>query len=196
MQGRWGIFGGLFDPVHLGHIHLASKLINEAGLDGVLWVPSARPPHKDKAQPVPFETRVEMLRLATESLFNMAISEIESELKLSGYALHTIEALKKRYPDVDFCFIIGADNIKDIPNWYEYDRLLSETTVIAGSRGGVKPSSPDLPDNRIRYFEVEPIQIASSEIRKLIKNGAGREDLLGLLPEEVLDYISTKNLYL
>lgn len=196
MRGRWGIFGGLFDPVHRGHIHLASKLMSEAGLDGILWVPSARPPHKDKIQPAPFQDRVEMLRLVTGSLPNMAISEIESELELSGYALHTIRALKKRYPDADFCFIIGADNIKDIPNWYEYDQLLSEIDVVAGSRGGVKPESTDVSDNRIRYFEVEPIQIASNEVRKLIQNGATREELLGLLPEEALDYISTKNLYL
>ena len=195
MLGRWGIFGGLFDPVHLGHIHLAASLKQEAGLDGILWVPSASPPHKDRNQPASFYHRVAMLKLATESLPNNLISEIESEQELSGYALHTVEALRKRYPETDFSFIIGADNISDILNWYQYDQLLSEIAVIAGSRGGIMLENADLIDNRIRYYEVEPMRVASSDIRKLIRSNAKPEKLLSFLPKKVYDYVVENNLY-
>ena len=196
MIGRWGIFGGLFDPVHNGHIHLVTSLAREAGLDGVLWVPSAKPPHKETDQPASFEDRLAMIRLAIQDLPNMAISEIESEQKLSGYALHTVRALRKRYPALYFCFIIGADNVSDLVNWYQYDQLLSEIEVIAGSRGGVKSESTDLFENRIRYFEIESKEISSSDIRDQIRDGAGLEQLLKVLPADVLEFISSKGLYL
>ena len=195
MHGRWGIFGGLFDPVHLGHIQLATSLAHEAGLDGVLWVPSASPPHKDRNQPASFHHRVSMLVLAVKSLSNMEISEIELEQELSGYALHTVRALKKRYPKTDFSFIIGADNVSDILNWYQYDQLLSEIDVIAGSRGGVEPVSALVSDSRIRIIEVESLQAASSDIRSLIHAGADSRKLLAFLSQEVYDYVSVNGLY-
>lgn len=196
MTGRWGIFGGLFDPVHYGHIRLASHLARAAELDGILWVPAAQPPHKDKNQPASFKDRLAMLRLALQDLPNMVISDIEAAAELSGYALDMVRAVKKRYPEPEFCFIMGADNVTDIVNWYHYDQLLSEIDVIAGSRGGVEMGPAGAGDSRLRCFEIEPTEMASSDIRGQIRDGADLEFLLKALPPEVLEFISTKGLYL
>lgn len=195
MQGRWGIFGGLFDPVHNGHLHLARSLLAKADLDCILWVPSATPQHKSASVPVSFEMRVEMLHIALKNESQMCMSEIEREEKLSGYALHTVQALKKRYPTADFSFIIGADNVSDLVNWYHYEQLLDEIPLISGSRGGIIDNTPAEIHGRVKQFAIEPLTIASRDIRERLKNRIELDWVRSSLPPGLLEYIEEHGLY-
>lgn len=195
MSGRWGIFGGLFDPVHIGHLHLAQTLLEQAQLDCLLWVPSATPKHKVADAPVSFEHRVRMIHIAIEGQGRMCLSEIEQEERLSGYAIHTVRALKKRYPTADFSFIIGGDNVSDLVNWYEYEQLLNEIPIISGSRGGIKANTPAQVRDRVTQYEIEPVTIASRDIRKNIKDRQKLDWVKNSLPPGLFEYIEDHRLY-
>lgn len=197
MDGRWGIFGGVFDPVHFGHLSLAINILQEAALEGILWVPSANSPHKNRQDATTFDQRVDMLIEALDPEPEMFVCQIEKEEDLSGYALHTVQAIKKRFPEVEFSFIIGADNIADITNWYHHEELLSEISLIAGTRPGHKAESGiKLVNDRTRYIELRPVEAASSDIRTAIQAGIPMEKLAHLVPEPVAEYIMTNRLYL
>ena len=192
----WAVLGGTFDPVHNGHLTLAQDVLSMKMLDGLLLVPSFHPPHKPKNCYASYEDRLAMLILAAENYNYFAVSRIEEELSGSGFTLHTVRALKKKYPATGFYFLIGADNIEAIKDWYKPEEIIDEIKIIAGTRPGFDPDRVNhrLAD-KIEFITTTPVDISSSEIRKKIKSGAGRQELVKHLPEKVADYIIEKKLY-
>jgi len=192
----WAILGGTFDPVHNGHLTLAHDVLSMKMLDGLLLVPAFHPPHKPKECFASYEDRVAMLRLAIENYNYFAISLIEEELSGTGFTLHTVRALKKKYPAAGFYFLIGADNIEAIEDWYKPEAILDEIEIIAGTRPGFIPDrATHKLANKIEYITTTPVDISSSEIRNQIKRGADRTELVKLVPEKVADYIIRNELY-
>jgi nicotinate-nucleotide adenylyltransferase len=194
--GMWAILGGTFDPVHNGHLTLGYEILSMKMLDGLLLVPAYHPPHKPKNCFASYEDRVAMLQLAIESYDYYHISRIEEELAGTGFTLHTVRALKKKYPAAGFYFLIGADNIEAIKDWYRPEEIIDEIKIIAGTRPGFKPerATHQLAD-KIEYITTTPVDISSSDIRRKIKEGASRGELVRLMPEKVTDYILENNLY-
>lgn len=192
----WAILGGTFDPVHRGHLTLARDVLSMKMLDGLLLVPAYHPPHKPKNCFASYEDRVTMLKLAVENYNYFAVSRIEEELSGSGFTLHTVRALKKKYPAAGFYFLIGADNIEAIKEWYKPEEIIGEIKIIAGTRPGYRP---DLATHelavKIEYMTTTPVDISSSKIREKVKRGIERTELIKLVPEKVADYILRKKLY-
>jgi nicotinate-nucleotide adenylyltransferase len=194
--GEWGIFGGAFNPVHHGHLTLARELNAAKRSDGILIVPSFNPPFKATGSLESFADRVEMLRLAIGDDACFQISTIEAEFDSPGYTLLTVRALKKRYPNASFYFIIGADLLGEFRSWYEAEEILREVTIVAGSRPGAEIVLPgDLPADRFEIIPTQMVDLASRDVRARIREGISFEELRELVPAPVARYILDHGLY-
>src|SRR5262245_12759415 len=134
---RVGIFGGTFDPIHYGHLIVAEQAREQAGLDQVWFVPSARPPHKADRVVSPFDRRADMLTLAIaghEDRFR--VETIENDRPGLSYTADTLDALAAAHPDHEWFLLLGADSVRDLPGWYEPLRIIDRTTILAAGRPG------------------------------------------------------------
>src|SRR6516225_5688584 len=122
---RIGVFGGTFDPVHLGHLILAEQCREQAKLDQVLFVPAARPPHKQDQSLTPFAHRVDMLRLAVAGHPVFQIDELEKNRSGLSYTADTLEELHRREPEGELWLMVGSDCLPDIPGWHEPARMVA-----------------------------------------------------------------------
>jgi nicotinate-nucleotide adenylyltransferase len=185
----------VFDPIHYGHLRLAEDIQKTGGIDGVLFVPSWRPPHKVDGDATSFENRLAMVRLAVAGRGSFVVSDIEAELNGPGYTLNVIRALKNRYRQATFSFVMGADNVDDMKKWYHPEEILDEIEVIAGSRPGFEPHVDRFPADRVRLVATSMIDLSSSQIRKRVAAGIDLEDLAQMVPAAVAGYIEDKGLY-
>lgn len=195
---RIGIFGGAFNPVHNGHLNIADAFYEDLSLDKLLFIPTAKPPHKSDEGLLSGEDRVNMLRLALENK-PYEISTIEFEREDKSYTYNTLLELKKLYPDSDFFLIIGADQFVNFDKWYRYSDILNMVTLCTSARENeeekqliIKSAKRLGIKDRFYMSSRAVIRVSSSEIRKKIKNGS---DVSMLLPKKVFDYISEKGLY-
>ena len=172
-QGEsWGILGGTFDPVHLGHINLARQIYKIKKLHGVLLIPTWNHPVKAGDVFASFDDRLAMLRLAVDSDAGLYVSTMERDRELSGYTIDTIRTLKALYPGGEFYFIIGSDNISQLENWYHPEEIVREVKIIAGTRPGADVSViKSRYDEFVEYVEIEPREASSSEIRRQVRGG-------------------------
>lgn len=191
--GSWGILGGSFDPIHNGHVNLAIEICSKKQLDGVLVVPAVKHPNKNRLSEANYLDRVAMMKAALLGMTKFLICEIEAEENLSGYTIDTVRALKMRFPKVKFYFIIGSDNISIIDNWYMAEELKSEVEFIAGTR----PGSGNIVKSQlsVELVEIPELDVSSSEIRKMIKNGSSYEELKHYVPASAVEYILKKGVY-
>ncbi len=192
---RWGILGGTFDPIHQGHITLARDIKAGKTLNGVLLVPSLHHPFKTGRAEASFDDRLKMARLAVEGERGLEVSDIELQQNLPGYTIDTIRALKDLYRDTAFCFIIGADNVKQMSEWRSPELIFNEVTVVAGNRPGFKPAGCDGIAARIEYVETSAVDVSSTEIRQAVRSGQDPKLLSRALKPEVLAYIKQRRLY-
>jgi nicotinate-nucleotide adenylyltransferase len=193
---RLGIFGGSFDPVHLGHLIIAEQCREQARLDRVLFIPAARPPHKDRVL-TPFHHRVEMLTLAISGNPAFAIDELEGERPGPSYTADTLEELHGREPTAELWLILGADSLYDVPRWYAPQRIVQHAGLLVVGRPGSPPPSSeplrgDLPEARIDVVSAPLIDIASRDLRKRIAEG---RSVRYLVPRAVEAYVEDKGLY-
>ena len=199
---RTGVFGGTFDPVHLGHLILAEQCREQAKVDQVLFVPAAMPPHKQDQPLTPFGQRVEMLSLAISGHPPFRIEELEKDRPGPSYTVETLTQLQQARPGDDLCFIIGSDSLHDLPLWYQPRRILELTTLLVVARADWPTfsakelrASLQLGDEfPLRYEVVEAplITISSREIRRRISEG---RSVRYMIPRAVEAYIKDKGLY-
>lgn len=194
--GHWGILGGTFDPVHNGHLNLATQIAANKALDGVLMVPSYRHPFKDDCC-ASFEHRMTMLELATADRPGLVSSNIEQAMDLSGFTVDCIMAIKARYPKGDWSFIIGEDNVQDLPRWRNPDVILEEVRVLVGHRPPhtVGDLINQFPPDRIEMVEIDMVEISSTDIRARLIAATSGESPKELMPEVVVEYIVKHGLY-
>jgi nicotinate-nucleotide adenylyltransferase len=194
--GAWGILGGAFDPVHYGHLTLARDIRLAKNLDGVILIPSFRPPHRARPCVASFEERSEMLSLAVADDPSFVIDTIEKDIPKPGYTITVVRELKRRFPNAQFSFILGADNLTAFWNWREPMKILSEIHILAGARPGGMPESADrFPAGSIEYIPTSMLDVSSSGIRDQIKGGLGETELAKLMPQAVASYILARGLY-
>jgi nicotinate-nucleotide adenylyltransferase len=197
-----GVFGGTFDPVHLGHLVLAGECRRQVGLDEVWFVPSAHHPFKPDLQVSSFDDRVAMLRLALEDRDGYVVNEIERELPAPTYTANTLDALAERYPGNEWYFLMGADALAELPLWHEPARVVARCTLLAMARPGTAKITIDqlranltLPADspvRLQWVDVPPIDIASREIRRRVRAG---ESIQAVVPHAVEQFIQSHHLY-
>ena len=128
-----GIFGGTFNPIHNGHISLAEQLLGKGILDKVLFMVSARPPHKNEPQ-VSKEERLEMVRLALSDKENMEPCDLEFKREGNSYTVDTMAEIRTLYKDDTVFFVLGADSFIQLPDWKEPERLFKEVSFIVSDR--------------------------------------------------------------
>jgi nicotinate-nucleotide adenylyltransferase len=203
---RIGVFGGSFDPVHVGHLVVAEIAREQAGLDRVLFVPAAIQPHKQEVGLAPAADRVEMLRLATGGHDAFAVSTLEIDRGGVSYTADTVEALAAAHPGHDLVLLLGPDALAGLPTWHEPERILAAVTIGAVEREGVDDVAalvrePHLAAllgtdraakvvaNRIR---VPAIGIRATDLRAAV--AAGRS-IRYRTPRAVEQYIATHGLY-
>ncbi len=198
---RIGLFGGTFDPIHLGHLILAERCREDAGLDEVWFLPSYRPPHKAGAAVTRFEHRCDMVALAIVGQPLFRVEPIEKELPPPSYTAETLAELRRRRPDDSFALILGADSLIDLPHWHEPRRVLEQAEVVVAPRPGVEVWTADrlaaavgLPREAVRLTAVACplIEIASRDLRRRVADG---RSIRFLVPRPVEEYIREKGLY-
>ncbi len=195
---RLGIFGGTFDPVHLGHLIVAEELRFRLGLERVLFLPAGRPPHKTNQEISPDRDRVLMLELAIAGNPNFAVSYLDVERPGLSYTADSLALLQEQYPDCTLYFLMGQDSLRDLPNWHDPNRIARQAILGVALRPGVVVDIDDIirrvPDaaNRIRLVDVPLIQIASRAIRQRVRAG---QPITYQVPAEVEAYILRRGLY-
>lgn len=195
---RLGLFGGTFDPIHLGHLILAEACREACALDRLWFVVTATPPHKRNDRTA-VGHRLEMARIATAGHPAFEVSEIEADVS-SGphYSYQTLERLAVERPDDERFFLIGADSLADLPTWREPARVARLATIVVVNRPGIDASvgrvQPDLgPGVRPFVFvDVPPIGISSTDLRARV--AAGRS-IRYQVPRGVEAYIAEQGLY-
>ena len=177
---RIGIFGGTFDPIHYGHLIVAEQAREQAGLDQVWFVLSARPPHKLERVITPFERRAEMLSLALAGQeHRFKVETIEKDRPGLSYTADTLDAVAEQHPGDEWFLILGADSVKDLPIWHEPLRILRRATVLVAARPGYEVwTATELATRlgtseklRLQVVDVPQVEIASSDLRRRAAEG-------------------------
>jgi len=199
---RIGVFGGTFDPVHLGHLIIAEQCREQARLDQVRFIPAARPPHKQERELTPFAQRAEMLSLAIAGQPAFAIDELEKDRPGPSYTADTLEQIKSRQPDAEVSLVLGADSLHDLPQWYQPMRVAELAEILVVPRlDWTTLSADELRKKlhlaagvalRLQVIQMPTIGISSSDLRKRTAEG---RSLRYQVPRAVEAYIHDKALY-
>lgn len=189
----WGIMGGIFDPIHFGHLILAESALAEYNFDKILFIPAFNPPHRTEKPVASFEDRCMMVRLATESNKKFEISDLERDLKSPGYTLAIVDFLRLKYPKIEWRLILGADNIAQFDAWHRPEELLNRVKIVVGMRPGFENDFANSRwGDKVETFKMPLIEISSTTIRKAVKE---EKSIRYFLPEDVHQFILSRGLY-
>ncbi len=199
-QARIGIFGGSFDPIHVGHLMLAQAALERFQLDKVLFMPAKLSPFKQKLTMTKAETRCFMVELAIQGNQGFEVSDLELNRPKPCYTIDTIRILKQQYPGVKIYFIAGADSIMELEGWMTFEELLQEVVFLAAYRPShtrAQLESEVMRLNKkyqadIRLVDFPDIDISSSYIRETIMRGGSARYLV---PDKVLEFIHNEGVY-
>lgn len=201
-MNKIGFFGGTFNPPHLMHKRLALEMKEKAGLSKIIVIPTFVPPHKNVPDLVSGEDRLEMCkRLFTEDFF--CVSDTELQRKGKSYSFDTAKQLQTEFPQSQIYMIVGSDMLLTFHQWYRYGELLRLVTLCAASRHGEKGKKAlceyakktlglDEEKGEIIVSDMPPLELSSTEIRRMLKNGDDARHYLG---DGVYGYIKEKGLY-
>jgi nicotinate-nucleotide adenylyltransferase len=193
---RLGVFGGTFDPVHNAHLAMARAARDFAQLDEVLFVVSARPPHKREEQKTPAEVRLAMVEAALAAESGMRPCRLELDRDGPSYTADTLEALARQQPDAALYLIVGMDSLVDLPEWRRPDAILRHAHLLAIPR----PGNWEVPPALAGHYDIVPFgetTVSSTEVRERIAatGDADEAALDDLVPRTVLRIIRRKGLY-
>ncbi len=194
-MSRVGIFGGTFNPPHIGHSRLAEHFVDLLELDRLLVIPTAEPPHKISPELASGEDRLNMCMLAFPDAL---ISNMELVRGGKSYTYDTLCEIKELYPGDELYFIVGSDMLLSFDKWYKYEEILEMVTLCAADREGEnsqlkKSGIPEFfKGKRLVVSDLPAFELSSTELRELIKNKKSTE---GLLDPAVRAYIDERGLY-
>ena len=196
---RLGIFGGTFDPPHLGHLILASEALDQLNLDGVLWVLTPDPPHKQGQNRQSLDDRLGMLHIAISETPQFLVSRVDIDRPPPHYAVDTVRQLAQQYPQAELVYLIGGDSLHDLPGWHRPVELVQAVAYLGVMRRPddhvnlprLEKSIPGL-SRKILNIDAPLLEISSNEIRQRI--AAGRP-FRHYLPVGVYFLIRERRLY-
>lgn len=197
-MSRIGVLGGTFDPIHLGHLILASFAADDLSLDRVLFMPAQTPPHKIGESVSPAAHRMAMINRAIDPDPRFQVSHLDMSGDRPSYTSELLERMAAIEPDAEIFFLIGADSLRDFPSWHEPNRILERARLGVARRPGtviddlVLDALPAL-RNRTTVFSSPLIDISSTGIRERV--GSGKR-ISWLVPRDVETYIREQSLYL
>jgi len=189
---RIGLLGGSFDPVHLGHLLVAQAALEELGLDRLFFIPAAQSPFKPDTKPIPANERLRLLRLALAGKTSCEIDEQELNRGGVSYTIDTVRDYSRRFPEVELFYLIGADNVSQLPKWREAGELARLAEFVAIPRPG-QAVTPFPTPFRGRTLVGFPLGVSSSQIRARVKAGSPIDHLV---PAMVAEAIRNNRLYL
>lgn len=199
MSERIGVFGGTFDPPHLGHLILASEARSQLRLTRVLWVLTPVSPHKMTAPLTSLEYRLEMVQRAISEEPAFEISTVEFGRPAPQYTADTLESLHRQNPSADLILLVGGDSLRTLTAWHRPADVVAACREIGVMRrpgeivslAALEAALPGISD-KIRYVEAPLLQISSREIRRRIREGV---EFRYFLPPAVYEYIQEHRLY-
>lgn len=187
-----GLLFGSFNPIHNGHITLATFILKHKPLDEIWFVVSPLSPFKKSKILLDKNDRLDMVKVAIKPFKKFFVSDIEFKMKTPNYTIDTLYEIKKKYPEDSFSLIIGEDNLENFKNWKDSNLIIENFKIYVYPRNFSK-SKLNLNFNTLYKINAPTINISSTDIREFIKKN---EDIDGLLSPEVLDQIKKKKLYL
>ena len=194
-----GIFGGTFDPPHLGHLILAADAQEQLGLDHVLWVLTPFPPHKMSVKISPIQDRMMMVMLAIAGNAHFSFSRVDIDRPPPQYALDTVRQLQQNSPKDTFFYLMGADSLNDLLRWHEPAQFVATCDGLGiMKRHGEVVEIAKLEDSipgvgeKLNFLYTSIIEISGSDIRRRVNDG---RDFRYLVPEKVFHYILNHKLY-
>ena len=190
-EAKTGLFFGSFNPIHNGHLMIASYMVEYAGLKQVWFVVSPHNPLKNKLTLLSDHHRLTMVNLAIEDDNRFKSSSIEFKLPKPSYTIDTLTYLSEKYPNKQFIPILGSDNLPTLHKWKNWETLLSQYSILIYPRPGIE-SSPHDKHPSLTWVDAPLITVSSSFIRKGIKEG---RDMRYFLPEKVWMYIKEMHFY-
>lgn len=193
-QQRIGLLGGSFDPIHLGHMAIATHALSQAKLDLVYFIPSAQSPLKNYRPTVSDADRLAMVQLAIGHEPRFRALEIELERGGASFTVDTVSHLKALWPKDALFWIIGADQVEKLPRWHRIDVLLKKVIFLCHGRPGYRLNAPPgIASDKLQRIEGELIDVSSSQIRSLILKDD--DEIRKFLPATVADFITHQQLY-
>jgi nicotinate-nucleotide adenylyltransferase len=195
---RIGVFGGAFNPPHLGHLVCAQEVLLQLGLERVLFVPVGQAPHREIPDDPGREVRLEMVELAIAGDERFAVSRVEVDREGPSYTSDTLELFRAESPDDELFLILGGDQAAALPTWHEPEKVLERATVAAVERVGWSRSAIGIKlarlrgADRVRHIDMPVIQISATGIRRRVREG---RPIRYLVPAEVEEYIRVRGLY-
>jgi len=184
-----GIFGGAFDPIHIGHVILVQDVWENVELDKILFLVNYKPPHKEVY--ASFEDRFNMVKLAVEGIEYFEASDFEAvENIVPSYTVNVLERLKGKLKDAKFFLILGADQYQALTSWYNYNRLVEMVNFVVLKRPGWWLNVTNT--EKVIFLDERLIDISSTEIRERVRQG---KSIKYLVPEKVFHYITERGLY-
>jgi nicotinate-nucleotide adenylyltransferase len=211
-----GLFGGTFDPIHLGHIRAAAEVCRKVGLDRILFIPSYLPPHKSGGASASAADRLRMVELACRRRTAFEASDVEVEAREKSYSILTLRKVRALRPEARLFFILGVDAFLEIGTWREYEKVIGACRFIVMGRPGfdlerargvlggrlrgimgpleaagdlARPTRPRL---RVILLPIRAVDVSSTVVRDRIRRGLSVD---GLVPRAVAAYIRDRQLY-
>jgi nicotinate-nucleotide adenylyltransferase len=188
---KTGIFGGTFDPPHLGHLIAAQDACLQLALDRVLFVPAGQPPHKLDQEITPAAVRFEMLRAAIEADARFQVSQIELRRAGPSFTVDTLRELRREFPEDELFLLLGADQARELATWREPEQVARLARIILVSRTGIV-TVPELQVLVAQSIEVTRIDVSATQIRDRV---AGHQPIRYLVPFAVEQIIRDRGLY-
>lgn len=184
------LFGGTFDPPHIGHLVMAQLAYEQSDADEVWVIPAPTPPHKLNEPHTPYVIRREMTRRLIEDTSGLFLRDVEVEGTRPSYTVDTVRMLQDLHPEVRFHFLIGSDSLRDLPTWYQSEELTERIDFLVATRAEAPfretyaQVKQRLPKLRAVHLEMPLLDVSSSFIRTRLDK---EQTLCGLVPERVLE---------
>lgn len=200
MGNRLAVYGGTFNPIHNGHLHLCMECQRQLHFDRILLMPANLPPHKEAVDLADNRDRYEMCRIAARAMPELEACDLELRLSGVSYTVHTLRELHRREPGQELFFLLGSDMLYSFHRWYRYREILSLATIVAGAREqeeydrmlAYRDTLGEL-GSRVQVLRLSALPLSSTEIRQALRRGDA--SVRQALPPGVAEYIEAHGLY-